>query len=144
MYKPDHFELHELLPKDFYRENMTKSFKLLWMFDQRALWTLDQLRNRYGSLIVNDWWWHGSNQYRGWRPFDSQTGSTLSQHKFGRAFDCILKDVPSEQVRQDIKADPWRDEFKFITGIEDGVSWLHFDVRNWGKERRGLFIFRQT
>ena len=113
------------------------------MFDDRVLWTADQLWELYGPTVVaNDWYWGGNNQYRGWRPWNCKVGANLSQHKFGRALDQKFKYATAEEVRQKIKKDPWKDEFKHIKSIENNVSWLHFDCRNWNKQRYGLLIVR--
>ena len=32
------------------------------------------------------------------------------------------------------------EDFKYITCIEDKVSWLHFDVRNWNKKEDGILV----
>ena len=88
------------------------------------------LRNKYGSITINDWSWGGKNHWRGLRTSDSKYYSTYSQHSFGRAFDLIFKDTTAEAVRQDILANPDQWDFRFINSFEEGVSWLHFDVRN--------------
>lgn len=134
MYKCDYFKIYELVPKAIYEATPTNKHHRLWgLFDDRALVTLDRLRTRYGKTTVNDWHWGGGNQYGGWRPGDCPIGSELSQHKWGRAFDPKFQDVSADEVRDDILNDP--DDFtsEFITCIEMGVSWMHFDVRNWSK-----------
>jgi hypothetical protein len=60
----------------------------------------------------------------------SPFGTEYSQHRFGRAADCIFADVTAEQVRQDVLDNPDDEDFKYITSIELGVDWFHFDVRN--------------
>jgi len=143
MYKSEHFELYELLPEYFYGVHKHKGDTLWLMFDDRVLWTADQLWKLYGpTVIANDWYWGGKNRYRGWRPWNCEIGADLSQHKFGRALDQKFKYVTAKEVRQDIKNDPWKDEFKYITCIEDNTNWLHFDVRNWLKEQHGLLIIK--
>ena len=43
IYKPEGFELYELLPKDFYEQYYPQYGEKLWlMFDQRMLWTQEQ------------------------------------------------------------------------------------------------------
>lgn len=144
-YKPKYFGLHELVSKSIYQEYEAKNkLYLLWnVFDYRMLHTLDSLRIKYGKMTMNDWKWRRDsnfNQYRGWRDPSCEIGSVLSQHKYGRAADLIPSETTAEAIRKDIKANPWEDTFKYITCIEDGVSWLHFDVRLWDKEKRNLLI----
>lgn len=130
MYKPEHFTLQEFLPKVFYENNFGRYGDMLWIiFDERLLWTYDQLRERYGRVTMNDWLWGGSNQYRGWRPLDCLIGAKISQHKFGRAGDGIFKQ-PAEEIRQDILKYQKDEMFQYITVIEKDVSWLHIDCRN--------------
>ena len=127
MYKCKHFGIKELVSKGVYTARGEKAWALL---DDRMLQTIDLLREKYGSITVNDWSWGGKSQSRGLRTAHSPYFSKYSQHTFGRACDCIFKDVTAEQVRQDILADPDDPAFRFINSFEEGVSWLHFDVRN--------------
>lgn len=137
-YKPKNFELYELYPRHFY-ETWQHRADILWqLWDDRVLYTLQKLRNRYGKMNMNDWFWGGTNQYKGMRPFDCPVGSELSQHKFLRAADPTPEDMPAEQIRKDILADPWQEDFKYITCIEMNVDWFHFDTRNWDKMKSGI------
>lgn len=138
MYIPEHFKLYELFPEDFYKQNKWRGNDLLWLFDDRVLWTLDQLRERFGPVYLNNWYWGGKHQYRGCRPFNCEIGAEWSQHKFGRAGDPVFAEAEAEEVRQEILANPYNLEFEYITCIEMDVSWLHFDVRNWDKAKNGI------
>ena len=125
MYKPIHFSVHELVPQEVYEKWGAKALMFL---DEAALITLDALRERYGSITVNNWFWGGDRQWSGLRTEKSHYGSQYSQHRFGRAFDCLFKDITAEEVRQEILADP--DLFPLINSLELNTSWLHFDCRN--------------
>jgi hypothetical protein len=127
MYKCEYFKIYELVPKAYYEGY--PEYKLWWLFDDRALMTLDLLRKQYGKIVANDWYFGGIYQERGIRPEDSITGALFSQHKYGRAFDLKFKDIPVGVVRQDCIAKRY-DCFKYITAIEIEVSWFHFDTRN--------------
>ncbi len=131
-----------MLPKKFYEENRDKGDTLWFMFDNRLLWTADQLRIRYGRMSVNTWHWGGSSEYRGWRPWDCGIGAFLSQHKFGKALDLLPTEITSEKIRKDIKKDQNQNEFKYITCIEDNVIQLHLDVRNWNRTKHGILIIK--
>ena len=139
-YKTEHFELYELVPEDIYEKYkaMGKLHILLGCFDPRMLWTLDRLRERSGPMIMNDWYWGGRNRYRGWRPPGCKIGADLSMHRFGGAGDLVPANTTAERVRQDILADPFCEDFQYITCIEMDVQWLHFDTRNWDKAEAGI------
>jgi hypothetical protein len=125
MYMPDHFKIEELVPKQVHNERGFRAWELL---DDRLLITLDQLRDEYGSITVNDWLWGGINEWRGLRTPKSAWYRPYSQHTFGRAADCIFNDVNVDKVRADILKYP--DRFPCINSIELDTPHLHFDVRN--------------
>ena len=125
MYKPEHFIIQELVPREVYEERGTKAWELI---DNRLLITLDQLRDEYGPIIVNNWHTGGDREWSGLRTPDSPYYRPYSQHTFGRAADCLFDKVTVERVRRDILND--KDMFPCITSVELNTSWLHFDVRN--------------
>lgn len=124
MYKCKHFTIKELVPEDVYKRRGEKAWTV---FDDRALMTLDALRDKFGSLTVNDWSWGGTFSQSGLRTSDSKHYSQYSQHTFGRAFDCKFKEHTAEEVREYVLAN--KSEFPYIGGLELGISWFHFDVR---------------
>lgn len=131
-YKPKYFGVAELVPESVYEARGEMGIELI---DVRVLVTLDQLRESYGPTYVNTWALgettqrrFGLREWSGLRTEDSPVGSPYSQHRFGRAMDCIFAKVNADIVREDILASP--DRFPFINAIELGTSWLHFDVRN--------------
>lgn len=147
MIAPRYFKIYEFLPEAFYEAHRRLGGKLWLMFDDRLLQTVDWLRDVYGPITLNDWWWakgmpvKDRNHFRGWRPWDC-IGASLSQHKFGRAADCMFRDVSAEEVRQAIKKDPYSGMFRHINCIEDETSWLHFDVRCYRKDELGILIIK--
>lgn len=117
-----------------------------WMIAPVAFcFTLQTLRNRFGRMIIN-------------RPKDKQTQRGLrtaqfhineikgertsekliaaykkadasdSQHKYANAADITFLDVTLEEVYDYIRKNP--DEFPFMSFIEVGITWFHFDCRN--------------
>ncbi|MGD9156793.1 MAG: hypothetical protein PVG39_00165 [Desulfobacteraceae bacterium] len=157
-YKPKHFVVEEIFPPGIIAEhNSIGKLDQIWrLMDWRVLWTQDQLRERYGSMICNDYLWGGSNQYRVYRPaiglidwdyfrrfreVKAKWSSFTSQHCFGRASDSKFKKVTTEEVRQDIKRNPDHEAFRYITAVEDKVSWLHFDTRSWNRTESGILFF---
>lgn len=131
MYICKHFDIEELVPPEVY-EMASKEVNLWLIFDREALIILDNLRDTYGPLIVNDWKWGGERALSGFRPWETSTGSTFSQHKFGRAFDIIPQETSVETMRLDVLERQYT-FMQRITGLELGISWFHFDVRNSDK-----------
>ena len=128
MYKPVHFTPSEFVPRDIYIERGIKSLQLI---DDRILRIADWLRDRYGGTTINNWQWGGDREWSGLRTPDSPYYSRTSQHTFGRAIDCIFNDYTAEEVRQDLKASMMLDDLNIDSvTLEDGVGWLHADVRN--------------
>ncbi len=122
-----HFAIHELVPQQVYEERGEKAWELL---DDRLLVTLDALRERFGPMTVNNYFWGGDREWSGLRTPESPYYSPYSQHTFGRAADCLFKDIKADQVRQYILARPSDPNYRYVNSVEMDVSWLHFDVRN--------------
>lgn len=144
VYVPKYFKAYEFFPKDFHAEAVSKySEMLLWfLLDWRLSWTADRLREKFGSIIINDWHSGGQNQYRGYRPLVCNVGASLSQHKFYRAADLIFKSLSADDVRKTILADPWHEDFQHITCLEIDISWLHMDFRFWDKRKYGIKLVK--
>ena len=128
--------LHEYIPETLYREYEGREHILIGLLDKRLV-TADQLlRDRFGPVTINNWWWGGRRTWSGLRTQDSPYFSPTSQHSFGRASDKLFAKVTAEEVLEDIR--PNHERYG-ITGIEEGVSWVHSDVR-WSLG--GLSIFK--
>lgn len=127
MYTPTSFQLYELVPPKVYEAYGFQAWQFL---DQFALMSLQEVRDEMGIVTVNDWQWGGRRQWSGLRTADSPHYSPFSQHSFGRAFDCLIKGVSANDARQAIRDGQEHGKFQFITAIEVGVNWLHFDCRN--------------
>lgn len=137
-YIPKYFLIEEVISPDICNPiDATQWF----MFDNRILWTADQLRAIYGKLICNTWMWNGKHTFRGYRPWSCKVGARMSQHKLGRALDLVPMETTVDEIRDEIIANPNREEFKYITAIESDVPWLHIDCRNYDKARNGLLVF---
>lgn len=136
-----YFSIQELVPREVYNDRGDKAWQLL---DLRALQVLEWLRENLGACTVNNWKWGGNFSQSGLRTYDfyMQDGLTLhkdayrnisksySQHKYGRAFDCKFNDYTAEEVRDWIKRHWAGSGFDFAITLEEGVSWVHFDVRS--------------
>ncbi len=126
MYKCRHFVIQELVDPEIYKLRGEKAWEL---FDDRALITLDALRDEFGPIIVNNWHFGGSRKWSGLRTSSSSYYSPTSQHSFGRAFDCLPKNISVEKMREEIIRSR-NSKFPYITGLELNVTWIHFDTRN--------------
>lgn len=129
MYIPKSFELYELLPRDVYEATIHYGNNRFQWFDDRALISLQSLREWAGKTLVNNWYWGGNNQWGGLRPFDCPIGALYSQHKFGRAFDAKFADKTADEARHYIRSN--KAKFPYITCLEEGVGWCHLDTRNY-------------
>lgn len=126
-YVPEHFNIKELVDKQTYKDRGERSIELL---DPCMLWTIDRLREKYGSIIINNWASGGQYQFSGFRPKNCSIGALYSQHRLGKGFDLKFKDYTPEQIRTLIKVNAKKDEFKFISCVElDTPSWVHIDSR---------------
>lgn len=128
MYKCEHFKIQELVPPQVYKDRGELAWELL---DERALRIIDNLRNDYGTCVINNWSFGGKRMWSGLRTAESPYYKKYSQHSFGRAFDCIFSKTAAEKIRQDILSD--RRFYPNLSSLELGTSWLHFDVRNTTK-----------
>jgi len=127
-YKCTHFDIRELVDKNMYDEWGESA----WMFMRTdALVSLDNIRDYFGKpVIVNDWMFGGSFQYRGFRTPWCAIGASISQHRLGNAFDLDVKGMGADEVRQVIISMKDHPAFERITCMETGTAYIHFDCRN--------------
>tara|TARA_R110000772_G_scaffold184459_4_gene295477 strand:+ start:3457 stop:3888 length:432 start_codon:yes stop_codon:yes gene_type:complete len=139
-YKCKHFCIEELVPPEVFEARGEKAWELL---DDRLLYAIDALRNEFGPATINNYKWGGDRTQSGLRTAGSAYFSPYSQHTFGRAADMLFKSTDVNDIRDWLKSDegldvePTNAEWLEIKGIEDGVSWLHIDTRNFD----GLKVF---
>jgi hypothetical protein len=123
VYVPEYFRTPELVPRSVYERWGAGA---LMFMDVRMLWTADAIREYFAKpMMVN----FREFQYRGFRPPNYVGGAELSQHRFGRALDFDIKGVAAPEVRQEILDHPSEPSFRYITVLEDAVSWVHADCR---------------
>lgn len=141
-YQPIHFKIEEVIPPDIFKERGVSSIQLM---DWRVLYTLDciwELANQAAGkrvrIIVNDWLWGGNRVDSGFRGPGSNTGKWSSQHRFGRGADSISPEMPASWFRNKIIEN--NRLFPYITYVEDGVDWLHFDTR--ASTFKGIHLFK--
>jgi hypothetical protein len=132
----DNLWLHEYIPEFLYKKFCDeKPHYLMNMIDPRLI-ELDQfIRDRFGSVTINNWISikdKDSPLYRQWsgiRTPGSEYYSMFSEHTYGRASDKIFKNVHAEEVREDIEENYSLYQSLGLTCIESGTSWLHSDLR---------------
>lgn len=122
------FSLQELVDKETFERWGNFSMRFL---DKDTVKLLQFFRDRYGSTTVNNWAYGGNLQYRGFRPPNCTVGGSMSQHRFGRAFDINCTEWSPDEIREDIlkRQDLFLEQG--LTRIEDGAfapTWLHFDT----------------
>jgi hypothetical protein len=125
---PAGFVIQELVTPEIFKQRGASAIELI---DPRILQILGQLRADYGPLIVNNWHTGGAFKFRGYRPKDCPVGAPGSMHKRGMAVDCHSPKIATEQLRREViaKAKTNHPVYSLIGAIEDGVNWLHVDVR---------------
>jgi len=115
-----------------------------WFIDPTIVKIAQELREKFGSVTINNKWKGGKYNYRGFRPMTTTVGGKLSQHRFGRALDLSFDESENE-----IAAYILQNEQKFLEmglrAIENtnattnnGEGWLHIDCRpmdyDWNKK----------
>jgi len=131
-YKCKHFRIEELVSKQVYEDRKAKQD--WWrFFNPEALQTLDQLREEFGSMTINNWVWDGNRNCSGFHLKGEWNRSEYSGHRMWGAFDIIFKEHTSEEVRiallgeepTQVKVYPTIERYPHITEIEYGISWFH-------------------
>lgn len=145
-YVPQYFGSQELVSPACHARLVARGMlgRVWTLFDWRILWAADQLRELYGPLVCNDWQWRGEagHKQRGFRLPSTDIGAEFSQHRFGRALDLVPVQVTAAEIREDMRTHPDREAYRHITGVEDDVSWLHIDCRNWPVAVTGIMFFK--
>lgn len=102
------------------------------------------------SIVINNWWWGGIYEERGFRMPDSKTGAKLSQHKFKDGFDCEViliykngtrKEADPNEIRTIILKNETVFMEKGLTVLESSKyapGWIHSDMRWTGMKH--IFI----
>jgi hypothetical protein len=136
MHIPKYFKAVELIDRHTYGHysnvrGKSDNWMLGIMFDERLLRLIDNIREQFGPMTINDWSWGGVYHFSGWRSPGCDTGAKLSQHRFGRAVDMkpINGTISAKEIRADIINWQHLPEWKDIGGFEMDKSWLHVDVR---------------
>ena len=125
--KSKYFKLHELVPRKMYEEYGEKAWRYV---DTRLIETIDTLKEHFnlGTMTINNYYWGKSREWSGIRTPDSPYYKYGSQHSYANALDIVFSHYTAEEVRRYIIDNPHI--FKYVKGLELGVSWVHLDTRN--------------
>lgn len=153
IYQCKFFRIEELVSPEWYDFAKRKNaVDRLWAaFDADLLISLDNMRERFGPLIVNTWHNGGNRQNSGLRFADTSVGAVISQHKFGRAIDFISNKVTPAEIYEDLVSVGGRKPgFKYLnheytepwhrlSRLEyyDGMTWTHIDTARFGESSDG-------
>lgn len=121
-----YFQLRELVPPQIYQQFGNRSW---WFLDHEAVMMVNAIRELLNiPLIVNN---HHYN-LSGYRVPDTPTGSYLSQHKRGAAFDIKSASMTAAGIYQFIFDNEQELMDIGLTTVEDIAStptWVHVDCR---------------
>lgn len=144
-YRPADFKLKELVDPSFLKLPENEVWDML---DEQALRALQELRNRFGKIVVNGSYMGHTFTESGLRTKTTKTGAKASQHKLGKAFDCkflesdeikvydFLINAPEKAYAMGIR----RLENISFTGRQGTAGWLHFDTKDTGAENIGRLV----
>jgi len=124
----DNIYIQELIPKDVYLRDGNRSKNYI---DPRLPIILERIRLLCGNkpMTLNDWYWGGRFNLRGYRPPECTIGASKSMHKQGKAADFTIKGMTAEQVRKVIRANAEELMALGLTRMEKDVSWVHIDLK---------------
>jgi len=127
------FHDHEFVPPQIYKQFGDNS---KWFIRPEIVKLAEFYRKYFGKPVtVNNYIFGGGFSERGYRVPDSKVGSKYSQHKLGAAFDCNIKGVDSDEVRDTILKNQKLFIEAGLTTIEHkdySPTWLHSDIRPTG------------
>jgi len=131
-----HFKACEFLPPAQHKLVMakktdTEKLAAFYMYISTALVEYaEKVRVHFGvSMTINNWNSGGSYTLRGWRPRNTSVGAKNSMHKVGCAIDYDIKGLTAERVREMIKSDQKLFYSYGLRRVENGVSWVHNDIK---------------
>jgi hypothetical protein len=110
--------------------------------DIRIVKVAQLLRDKFGSITINNDYLGGSYNYSGVRPFDCKIGAKFSAHKFGRGLDLKFKEATPEEVQAYILQNESLFLNTGLTRLEDAAitkTWLHIDCTYTGLNNIHIF-----
>lgn len=125
------FDLREFVPPTIWERFKENS---IWFIDQRVIDLAQFYRDYFDKPVtVNNWHYNpGGYSERGFRVPTTITGAKLSQHRFGRAFDCNIDGITPNEAREEILKNREMFMAHGLTTLESGEfakTWIHSDIR---------------
>lgn len=123
---------YEVFNKHYYHKWKSTPWKFQQKLDNRIITAQQKLIERFGTMVLNDWYWGGNNDSRGWRPPEDPDGAEFSDHKYGRALDSVPQKITLKEIHLDIVKNPsfYLDiGITTIESIDYATSWLHISNR---------------
>lgn len=131
----ENFSVQEFVPRIIWNRYGPKA---IWFVRPETVALAQFYREWFDTpVFINNWWWGGPRQNRGYRTPNTRVGSLYSQHKMGAAFDCNLKNLSPDRVRQEIMDNQAEFMEAGLTTLEDGAfapTWIHSDIRPTGMD----------
>lgn len=137
MFLTKNIVLSEVVPANVYNQWGNAA---MWFIDIRivrvAQYISDNINpEKHEAVTINGMFDNEMFNESGFREFDTTTGASKSQHKFGRALDIKFHNYTPDRIRQFIK-DNWAvlKEIGLTTIEKDTPAWIHIDCRYTGLE----------
>jgi hypothetical protein len=132
----EHFYLDEFIDPAIYSKWGERSIQFI---DHRIILAAQFVRDKTGyPVTINNWIKNGVRKQSGLRRFDTRTGASMSQHKFGRAIDIQVFGMTPREVFEILKThEDYLIKGQIITTIESlsmTPTWIHIDCRFTGMD----------
>lgn len=126
--------MQEFLPPTIYAKVIKTDDPVATFYqyvDKRIVELAEFYREYFDApIIINNWHQKGLYTLRGFRPKSTKLGAKMSMHKFGKAFDCDVVGMSATEVRNKIRANKDLFYSKGLRRIENGVAWVHSDIKD--------------
>lgn len=158
-----HFDVREFVPKHIWEKfgaasswfvnprivHISEFYKSFWLTYYKKKLGSNKVKSVF--IIVNDWHYGGSKQWRGLRTEQCNEGGKNSQHRYMNAFDCdiIIEMEDGSKIEADyneVHRVIMENEREFmangVTCVESpkfATTWLHTDCR-WIVDQKHILV----
>lgn len=130
----EHFDIRELVHPDIYNHPAIGP-RCVDFIHPNAKYMLEDLRELFGPITINDWLYGGQYVDSGLRLPDGSVGARFSAHRFGCGFDLKFSNATPGDVYYHILNN--QNKYPFIVrmeAIDRTPGWLHVE---FGGKRSG-------